>query len=110
GGGPLIQALTAMGQAPFRCPTPDGYSDRDGAWTATLMARWRFAASLCSNRLEGTRVEPQGLLRQAGGRAGLMAHLFGRRPDERERAAWASSVGAPTGLAILLASPAFQRC
>jgi len=47
------------------------------------------------------------LVVRAGGIESLAAHLLGRTPDAAERVALASS---PRPLALLLASPAFQRC
>ncbi|MBA3710341.1 MAG: DUF1800 domain-containing protein [Planctomycetes bacterium] len=102
--------LTRMGHAPFQFPTPDGYPDEAAAWRDTLMWRWNLASALCGNRIAGCSVDATALARRAGGDDGAMAHLLGRQPDERERGAWRAAGGGARGLAVLLSSPAFQRC
>ena len=105
--GPALQDyLSRMGHAPFQYPTPDGYADDATAWTATLLWRWNFAMALQRNRIQGTRVDAAGLERRAGGRRALAAHLLGRRPTPHE---WAAHESTPDTLALLVASPAFQR-
>ena len=59
-----------------------------------------------ANRIEGTRVALDTLRDTLGGDDGLRAHLFGRRPTDAERKILA---GTPDSLALLVASPAFQR-
>ncbi|HSU56603.1 MAG TPA: hypothetical protein VLT36_21265, partial [Candidatus Dormibacteraeota bacterium] len=59
------------------------------------------------NRIKGTRLDVAQLRTRAGGDETLMAHLLGRKPTPEEYQAYKDS-GA--GLALLLASPAFQRC
>jgi len=108
GGAELSAHLLAMGQAPFQCPTPDGYPDAPEAWRDGLLPRWRFAAALAGNRIPGTRVDAAGLLRRVGGEEALMAHLLGRLPAEPERSAWRAVGGGSAGLAMLLGAPAFQ--
>ncbi|MBA2480894.1 MAG: DUF1800 domain-containing protein [Planctomycetes bacterium] len=109
--GPATMAYFArMGHAPFQFPTPDGYPDHAHAWRDTLLWRWNLAASAASNRIPGFALDAAGLSRRAGGDDRLMAHLFGRDPDERESGAWRRSGGGERGLAVALASPAFQRC
>jgi hypothetical protein len=96
-----------MGQSPFQYPTPEGAPDVAPAWTGTLLWRWRLAMSLADGAIPGTWVDVPGLVSRAGGIDGLAAHLLGRAPDPVERAVLAAS---PRPLAVLLASPAFQRC
>jgi hypothetical protein len=96
-----------MGHAPFSYPTPDGYPEPAGPWMGTLLWRWNFALALSENRIKHTTVNFASLQKFAGGDAGLMAHLLGRKPGAEEVEAYNES-GA--GLALLLASPAFQRC
>src|SRR4029077_5032455 len=108
-GAPLRDALTAMGQAPFAYPTPDGYPIASDAWRGALLARWRFAAALTANELSGTHIDLPRLRDRAGTDASLVAHLLGRAPNEVERCAWASAGGLGERVALLLASPAFQR-
>ena len=109
-GGPQLQdSLQAMGQALFQCPTPDGYSAEAAPWVGTLLARWRFASDLARDGLAGTRVDLDALAGAAGGGLRLLAHLVGRRPAPREESAWVAAGGGRHALALLLASPAFQR-
>jgi len=104
---PLVEYLLRMGHAPYRYPTPDGYPEEATHWQSTLLWRWNFASALAENRIKGTRIAVEKLTRKLGGEEALMATLLGRRPGEEERAAFRES-GA--GLALVMASPAFQRC
>jgi uncharacterized protein (DUF1800 family) len=104
---PMIQYLNRMGHAPFSFPTPDGYPDTAAPWLGTLLWRWNFAVALSENQIIGTKSDFDALRQKAGGDAGLMAHLLGRRPSGEETRAYHDS-GA--GLALVLASPAFQMC
>ncbi len=103
----LVAYLTRMGHAPFNYPTPEGYPEHAAPWMGTLLWRWNFAVALSENRIQGTHIQFEALRQRAGGDAALMAHILGRRPTAPETAAYHES-GA--GLALLLASPAFQRC
>ena len=107
GGPPLLDFLKRMGQAPFQYPTPEGAPDVAPAWSGTLVWRWRLAMALTGGELPGTSVDSGRLAGRAGGPVGLAAHLLGRTPDEAERSALVAS---PRPLALLLASPGFQRC
>jgi uncharacterized protein (DUF1800 family) len=106
GGPALHEMLRRMGHAPFQFPTPDGYPDDEAAWLGTLLWRWNFAAAFAGNRIEGTRVAPDSLRNALGGEDGLRAHLLGRTATAAEREILAVS---PDSLALLIASPAFQR-
>jgi uncharacterized protein (DUF1800 family) len=103
----VIDYLHRMGHAPFNYPTPDGYPELATPWMGTLLWRWNFALALSENRLKGTKVGFAALRESFGGDAGLMAHLLGRTPTPDETQAYHAS-GA--GLALILASPAFQTC
>jgi uncharacterized protein (DUF1800 family) len=107
GGMQIIQYLNRMGHAPFSYPTPDGYPEAANPWLGTLLWRWNFAVALSENKIKGTSIEIESLRRNAGGDAGLMAHVLGRTASAAEDQGYHAS-GA--GLALLLASPAFQRC
>jgi uncharacterized protein (DUF1800 family) len=107
GGAQLLDALRSMGQSPFQFPTPDGAPDVAEAWTGTLLWRWRLAMSLADGTIPRTSVDLAALVSRAGGVEGLAAHLLGRMADSSERAAVSAS---PEPLAVLLASPGFQRC
>jgi uncharacterized protein (DUF1800 family) len=103
----VVSYLERMGHVPFRFPTPDGYPARAQHWHATLLWRWKFALALANNRIKGTRIERKKLPRILGGDAALMATLLNRQPQAEESDACLKS---GDGLALLLASPAFQRC
>lgn len=104
-GSGVQRSLEVMGHAPFHYPTPEG-PDPDGAsWLSTLLHRWDFAAHLTSGNLPCSRIDAGRLIECAGGREGLLRHLFGRQPDSAELAA-AGGVSDVTALA--LAAPGFQ--
>ena len=104
---PLVSFLERMGHMPFRYPTPDGYPARASHWHGTLLWRWKFALALANNRIKGTRIDRKQLAATLGGDAALMATLLNRQPTADESDAYLKS---GDGLALLLASPAFQRC
>jgi uncharacterized protein (DUF1800 family) len=103
----LIDYLTRMGHAPHNYPTPEGYPQEAAPWMGTLFWRWKFAVALSQNRIRGTQVDFEKLRQHSGGEEKLRAHLLGRQATAREARACRES-GAE--LALLLASPAFQRC
>jgi uncharacterized protein (DUF1800 family) len=103
----IIDYLRRMGHAPFNYPTPDGYPEPAAPWLGTLLWRWNFALAVSENKIKGTRIDFATLQNNAGGDAGLMAHLLGRKPTSNETQAYHDS-GA--GLALMLAAPPFQRC
>jgi uncharacterized protein (DUF1800 family) len=103
----VIDYLVRMGQVPFGYPTPDGYPEQAEPWLGTLLWRWNFAVALSRNRMKGTRIDTATLRRNAGGDDALMAHVLGRKPTAEEEQAYHDS---GEGLALLLASPAFQKC
>ncbi len=105
GGRRLQDFLLSMGHAPFQYPTPDGYPEEGAPWLGTLLWRWSFAAALAGDRIAGTRIDLEGL-RAKFGDDGLRAHLLGRQPSPEEAVA---NGPATTELALILASPAFQR-
>ena len=107
GSPPLVEYLQRLGHAPFRYPTPDGYPEEARHWQSTLLWRWNFASALAENRIKGTQVAAPELISALGGDEALMATFLGRKPSAPEARAYFES-GA--GLALLVASPAFQRC
>ncbi len=106
GGHPIVNALLRMGHAPFRYPTPDGYPEVATHWTNTLLWRWNFAVSLSGNQLAGTKIDLAVLQEKLGGAPALYASCLGRAPTAGELRACSDS---GNGLALILASPAFQR-
>lgn len=103
---PIYDYMLRMGHAPFNYPTPDGYPEEAAPWMGTLLWRWNFALALSENRIDnGTRINAGRLIKRSGGGESLMAHLLGRKPNEAEIEAWRET---DNGLALALASPAFQ--
>lgn len=100
--------LLRMGHAPFHYPTPDGYPEEAAPWLGTLLWRWNFAVALTGNTLDQeTKLDAEKLRASFATEENLMAHLLGRAPSADEVTACKES-GAP--LALLLASPSFQKC
>jgi uncharacterized protein (DUF1800 family) len=106
-GPPLLDYLVRMGHAPFQYPTPEGYSDRAVHWMGTLLWRWKFAVALSRNEIRATKVHLDQCSADFGGDAGLAAHVLGRRAAAGELAGCETQADR---LALLLASPEFQRC
>ena len=122
---PLIEYLQRMGQGPFQYPTPDGYPDRTAPWLGTLLWRWNFAFGVVSNRVPTVTVALDQLARAIGGSTTkgfqpdrLMPYFVGRRGSDAELRALADYHTANADdsnyyaelVALVLASPAFQRC
>ncbi|MCM3870487.1 MAG: DUF1800 domain-containing protein, partial [Pyrinomonadaceae bacterium] len=132
---PLIEYLQRMGQGPFQHPTPDGYPDRTAPWLGTLLWRWNFAFALASNRVPTVTValdqlgEAIGALEAIGGSmnnrlrpARLIPYFIGRAGSAAETAALDDYLRAQQDnnagdanhraelVALVLSSPAFQRC
>ncbi len=103
----VIDYLLRMGHAPFGYPTPDGYPEEASPWMGTLLWRWNFAVALNDNKIKGARVNLKSLKQTLGGDDGLMAHFLGCRATAAEKQGYH---GSGAGLALLLASPGFQRC
>jgi uncharacterized protein (DUF1800 family) len=104
---PLLSYLERMGHMPFRWPTPDGYPATAQHWHSTLLWRWNFALALANNQIAGTSIQRAHLQARIGSDVALMSTLLGRQPRAEESDAWLKS---GDGLALLIASPAFQRC
>lgn len=102
----MLEYLVRMGQAPFQCPTPDGYPEEPDRWMGSMMWRWHFSVGLAKNEIPGTKVDWSGLLGRPGGDTGFIAGVLGRMPRTDEESAY---FGSGLGPALLLASPAFQR-
>ncbi|BCM88388.1 hypothetical protein IAD21_00219 [Abditibacteriota bacterium] len=62
GGRGVQEHLRHMGQPLYQWPMPDGYPDRTGAWTGSLLARWNFALALAAGDVEGTSLDLPKLL------------------------------------------------
>jgi uncharacterized protein (DUF1800 family) len=61
----VLDAIARMGQPLFGRITPDGYPDRADIWLSSgnMVARFNFASALATNRLKGTKVNVDALLR-----------------------------------------------
>jgi uncharacterized protein (DUF1800 family) len=112
----LLKYFHRMGQTPFAYPTPDGYPDETAPWLGAMMWRWSFALELASNRIPGVQVRHAALAKAAGAEdpIALFPHFVGRQPVDRERDALRSFLAAAgdareEAVAVILASPAFQR-
>lgn len=105
----LLAHLERMGHATYQWPTPDGYPATAEHWRSGLLGRWRFAHDLASSSIEGVRVDAARLFERAGGRERFAAHAFARSATPAELDALAG-VDDEEALALLLASPGFQRC
>ncbi|MEE8154551.1 MAG: DUF1800 domain-containing protein [Phycisphaerales bacterium] len=106
GGAPIVEFLHRMGHAPFQYPTPDGYPIEPEPWLGTLLWRWNFALDMMAKRIEGTAVNENRLHEILPGDDQLAAHFLGRIPTPLERDVLAET---EHRVALLLASPAFQR-
>lgn len=119
--------LVAMGQIPFNWPAPNGYPDVGAYWMNNLLPRWNMAIAVASDAVRGAQAGTDAL-------ADLLAannvpletepvldfmgmYLFGRPLSGRERPIvldFARTAGTDegtqiaAGLALLLASPAYQ--
>lgn len=118
---PLIEYLQRMGQGPFQYPTPDGYPDRTAPWLGTLLWRWNFAFSAASNHIPTVNVPLDQLAQAIGGRTPfqpeqLLPYFIGRRGSDAELGAIRDYNNGNDSnyhaelMALVLASPAFQRC
>jgi Protein of unknown function (DUF1800) len=128
----LTEYLQRMGQGPFQYPTPDGYPDRAAPWLGTLLWRWNFAFALASNRVPTVTVALDQLANAIGAIGGslnnelqpgrLIPYFIGRAGSAAELSALEDYLRVqPAGdagdanhhaelVALILASPAFQRC
>src|SRR5215813_2075657 len=118
----LIEYLQRMGQGPFQHPTPDGYPDRTAPWLGTLLWRWNFAFAVASNRVPAVNVSLDQLTHAIGPgsefNAGkLISYFIGRAGSATELKALDDYVRTQSSdnqsaelAALVLASPAFQRC
>ncbi len=95
----LIGSLETLGQVPFRPGSPEGWPDVADAWTGAdaVLKRVEWAVALA--RLEGARQDP-GALAKA---------VLGPALGDHTRSAISRAESATQGLALLLASPEFQR-
>lgn len=95
----LLRDLRAMGQPPFDAPSPAGWPDDDAAWMTPEALMQRLSWALWLGQRLGAEVDAGAAAERA---LGPML-----RPDTRRAMARAAS--RPAAVAILIASPEFQR-
>lgn len=101
-GRPVLESLSAMGQAPYMWPMPDGYPNRAVSWSGSMLGRWNFAADLMAGRIGGT-------VPRAGEPTHPIELVHGRQPNPSEPLAKAlAGLPHPDAVALCLASPEFQ--
>ncbi len=95
----IVGPLTVLGQAPFRSGSPAGWPDTAADWSGgeALFKRVEFAVTVADK--VGNRVDPLGL-------ADL---ILGQTLSETTTQSLARSESGQQGLAMLFASPEFQR-
>lgn len=61
---PLAQWVSRIGEPLYQCLTPNGYSDKAGAWVSTgaLLNRMNFAVALTANKVRGAQVDVDSLV------------------------------------------------
>jgi uncharacterized protein (DUF1800 family) len=95
----ILPALTTLGQRPFAAPSPKGWADEAGAWTAPDAVVKRLAIAETFGARAAPTGDPQQVARQALGARLAPATLQAiARAETRAQA-----------FAILLMSPEFQR-
>ncbi len=125
---PLIEYFNRMGQTPFSHPTPDGYPEEETPWMGTLLWRWNFAFGIVNNEIPDVKLPLGKMAKSTNALSGkdlsaetIAAYLLGRQATENETAAieeyrkeLENGNEHPKQqaelLAVLMASPAFQRC
>jgi uncharacterized protein (DUF1800 family) len=98
-GGPLVAAMTSMGQKPFSAPSPKGWPEEAAAWASpdSIIKRMAWSEAFAAQTVGQT--DPTVVAENAlGGRLGPLAGQTIARAETR-----------PEGLSILLMSPEFQR-
>jgi len=123
----MTQPLTAMGNIPFDWPSPNGYPDVGAYWMTNLLPRWNFAISGANNKIKGAQAGFDGLNKllqdnniatdSSSALAFFGQYLFGRLLTDAEHETVLKFADATpgdeqaqiqAGIALLLASPAFQ--
>ena len=94
-----LQVLTTLGQKPFTPPSPKGWAEEAGAWSAPDAIIKRMAWSQAFAQQTAQRVQPVQVAQNA----------LGARLSPRSATVIARAESRPEALAVLLMSPEFQR-
>lgn len=98
----VMSHLTKMGQGPQLWPMPDGYPEKAGAWSGSMLGRWNFALALAGGGLNGTRVGPDAYVKP-------MEQILGRHAGPNDPvASTMNGLSVHEAVAVCLASPEFQ--
>jgi uncharacterized protein (DUF1800 family) len=130
GGEPLQKHLQAMGQPLYQWPMPDGFPEKAASWTGSLLGRWNFALALVGQEVQGTIIPVMPLLEAFGKitdseRTALMVETILNRPatnpdmkklitqveahiKKAKQGGQKEDRAFGEGVALLIASPAFQ--
>ena len=96
----MEKAIRSMGQPAFSAPSPQGWSDQEADWLGpdAVMGRLKWASMVGDL-----------LYRRVGDVSAAAEHMLGPRFDSRLRQVLRQASTESQRLALLLASPAFQR-
>jgi uncharacterized protein (DUF1800 family) len=95
----LIQSARAMGEMPFAAPSPKGWPDSESAWTGSEAILQRVEWANAAGERLGTTVDGTGIADAA----------LGPFLQENTRSAIRRAASPGQALALLFASPEFQR-
>jgi len=94
-----LQVLTTLGQKPFTPPSPKGWAEEGGAWSAPDAIIKRMAWSQAFAQQTAQRLQPVRVAQDA----------LGARLSPNSATIIARAESRPEALAVLLMSPEFQR-
>lgn len=94
-----LQVLTTLGQKPFTPPSPKGWAEDGGSWSAPDAIIKRMAWSQAFAQQAGPRLQPVQVAQEA----------LGARLTPASATVIARAESRPEALAVLLMSPEFQR-
>jgi uncharacterized protein (DUF1800 family) len=102
----ILRYVGRMGEPLFLAQPPTGFADAGSSWISPdmLLTRMNFAADVVSNRLPGTRVNPETLKDKES----LLRLVAPDALSAATRAALAEVEGSQA-IALLMAAPEFQR-
>ena len=102
----LLRYLARMGEPLFLAQPPTGYPDIGASWVSAdmLLTRMNFAADLVANRINGARVPAQ----PSSDGVSLAKLVLPDALSSATQSALAETSG-QDGVALLLATPEFQR-